>query len=432
MIKQYFKQALNLLRQQKLFSCIYIAGTALTIATATVFAISYYIRIAPTYPESRRNTTGYLSTLCCYGKVEHWQSVWGFNHNFTRDFVSKLKTPQMVSTIFKGTFNEENFLAGNDGVCDIKVSKASVDTTFFKIFDYEFIHGAPFSSIEFTDGINKAVITDRLASRLYGTDDVMGKTVKLNYTDYEICGVVRSGSSLNKRSYGDIFVPYTTVAIVDEDDYDDEGGYIGAFEYIIVSDNLDEVHDELQQMVNKHNAISTTDSLVIYNQPQTHAVSEFFSAQTTDNITWGEIIRKNCLILLVLLLVPALNLSGMISGRMEMRTAELGVRKSFGATRSQLLMQILWENLFLTIAGGIIGLLLVWIVMYLNQGQIFTLLYNTGFGTPDENNITREMLFNPAIFLIDFFICLVLNMLSALIPAWANLRHPIVQSLKTR
>ena len=109
-------------------------------------------------------------------------------------------------------------------------------------------------------------------------------------------------------------VPYTTVAIVDEDDYDDEGGYIGAFEYIIVSDNLDEVHDELQQMVNKHNAISTTDSLVIYNQPQTHAVSEFFSAQTTDNITWGEIIRKNCLILLVLLLVPALNLSGMIIG----------------------------------------------------------------------------------------------------------------------
>lgn len=60
MIKQYFKQALNLLRQQKLFSCIYIAGTALAIATATVFAISYYIRIAPTYPESRRNTTGYL------------------------------------------------------------------------------------------------------------------------------------------------------------------------------------------------------------------------------------------------------------------------------------------------------------------------------------------------------------------------------------
>ena len=384
MIKQYFKQALNLLRQQKLFSCIYIAGTAPSHSHGYRIRHKLLYTDCPTYPESRRNTTGYLSTLCCYGKVEHWQSVWGFNHNFTRDFVSKLKTPQMVSTIFKGTFNEENFLAGNDGVCDIKVSKASVDTTFFKIFDYEFIHGAPFSSIKFTDGINKAVITDRLASRLYGTDDVMGKTVKLNYTDYEICGVVRSGSSLNKRSYGDIFVPYTTVAIVDEDDYDDEGGYIGAFEYIIVSDNLDEVHDELQQMVNKHNAISTTDSLVIYNQPQTHAVSEVFQCPDHRQHHMGRDHTQK---------LPDTVGSTSGTGAQPQRHdigphgdahRRAGCTQELRATRSQLLMQILWENLFLTIAGGIIGLLLVWIVMYLNQGQIFTLLYNTGFGTPDE------------------------------------------------
>ena len=40
--------------------------------------------------------------------------------------------------------------------------------------------------------------------------------------------------------------------------------------------------------------------------------------------------------LLVLLLVPALNLSGMIASRMESRLAEMGVRKSFGAGRGKL------------------------------------------------------------------------------------------------
>ena len=137
MIKQYFKQYTQpAAGSRNCFPCIYIAGIALAIATATVFAISYYIRIAPTTLFSRAETPPaiFCPTLCCYGKVEHWQSVWGFRHNFTRDFVSKLKTPQMVSTIFfqKVHSTERKFLAGNDGVCDIKVSKASVDTTFFQ------------------------------------------------------------------------------------------------------------------------------------------------------------------------------------------------------------------------------------------------------------------------------------------------------------
>ena len=59
-------------------------------------------------------------------------------------------------------------------------------------------------------------------------------------------------------------------------------------------------------------------------------------------------VRHFLLVLLVLLLVPALNLSGMISSRMEGRLAERGVRYSFGAGRKILLSQVMWENLLLT------------------------------------------------------------------------------------
>ena len=62
---------------------------------------------------------------------------------------------------------------------------------------------------------------------------------------------------------------------------------------------------------------------------------------------WAQI-RYLLLILLVLLLVPALNLSGMIASRMESRLSEMGVRKSFGAGRGGLLSQVMWENLLLT------------------------------------------------------------------------------------
>ena len=106
-------------------------------------------------------------------------------------------------------------------------------------------------------------------------------------------------------------------------------------------------------------------------------------------------------VVLVLLLVPALNLSGLIASRMESRLAEMGVRKSFGAGRRVLLSQVMWENFFLTLAGGLLGLIYV----------------------------SGEMLFAPAVFVIAFLLCLALNLLSALLPAWLSLRKPIVYSL---
>ena len=54
MILTHFKQALQSIRQNRLFSTIYIAGTALAIASTTVFAIVYYIKYAPVTTENSR------------------------------------------------------------------------------------------------------------------------------------------------------------------------------------------------------------------------------------------------------------------------------------------------------------------------------------------------------------------------------------------
>ena len=63
----------------------------------------------------------------------------------------------------------------------------------------------------------------------------------------------------------------------------------------------------------------------------------------------------------------------MISSRMEDRLAEMGVRKSFGASRSVLLSQVMWENLILTLAGGLVGLIIAWSMLLLGKSWIFTL-----------------------------------------------------------
>nr|MCR5180566.1 ABC transporter permease [Bacteroidaceae bacterium] len=59
----YLRQALAMMREEKLFSGIYIAGTALAIAFTMVMAVVYYIKLAPIYPEVNRARTVYFDGM---------------------------------------------------------------------------------------------------------------------------------------------------------------------------------------------------------------------------------------------------------------------------------------------------------------------------------------------------------------------------------
>ena len=125
------------------------------------------------------------------------------------------------------------------------------------------------------------------------------------------------------------------------------------------------------------------------------------------------------------LFIPALNLSGMISSRMNSRLAELGVRKAYGATNAQILWQLLWENLFLTFLGSLIGLALSYII----TGNLFRFLHTLITGGTVDYDTPMQMLFSPRIFIVTLLVCVLLNIASALLPAMFALKNNIVQSL---
>ena len=54
---RYFRQALALMREEKLYSAMYIAGTALAVAFVMLIAKVYYVKVADIAPEVHRSTT---------------------------------------------------------------------------------------------------------------------------------------------------------------------------------------------------------------------------------------------------------------------------------------------------------------------------------------------------------------------------------------
>lgn len=112
---------------------------------------------------------------------------------------------------------------------------------------------------------------------------------------------------------------------------------------------------------------------------------------------------------------------------MQQRMSELGVRKAYGSTRMMLVRRILDENLVLTILGGIVGFVFSYGAVYLLRGWIFSTFWTVY--SHGEITLPVSSLFSPAVFAYALLFCLLMNLLSAGIPAWYASRKPIVVSL---
>jgi len=132
-----------------------------------------------------------------------------------------------------------------------------------------------------------------------------------------------------------------------------------------------------------------------------------------------------CVILgLILLLVPAINVSGLISSQMSRRMAELAVRKAYGADRITLIVQLLRENLVLALVGALVGFLLSCLFLWMGKDWML------GYGAPDANfEVSVWLFFRPAVFVAVLVVCLLFNLLSVFIPAWNATRRPIAEVL---
>lgn len=422
-----------MMKEEKLFSGIYITGTALAVAFTMVIVMAYNFKIAPVYPEVNRANTYYWHGLRTFNKYEENAEL--CNGGVGYEMVKRLKKMKSVEKV-----GVTNFTSG-DWLCRMqqlggerkKGFKKYVDDGFFQVYEFEFLEGRPFTHKEWVSSRKLAVITDKLARRIFGTKKhLVGKELRVASDTLTICGVVKAGSIVSSKSYADLYT-----CCYSKDDLFDYWGFNSIQEVIIVSRDGKQLRADINEMLNRLNAELKASGENWKFLPPEEALSPHWMlglSNNTFNVSYqsGDWVYM-LLLILMLLLVPTVNLSGIISGRMESRLAEMGVRKAFGAKKRELLFQIMAENIVLTFIGSVVGLLMAWGIV--SWGGIWMLdalgfSYNTAYFV-DMNDFvaTGEMLFAPVVFGIALFVCLFINTLAAILPAWLSLRKPIVESM---
>lgn len=430
MIRKHIHQSFTLLKQNVLFSSFYIVGTGLAISMVMVLAILYYIKVGDIYPETHRSRMLIASSVHMQKMDDNsWNNTWKYSASFVKECFYSLEDVEAVTAVSDA---ESWFVKVKNVKRPLSAMVKLTDTGFWKVFDFSFIHGQPFTDADFQSGIRRVVISEDIARRVFGKADAVGEYIKLNYTDYRVCGVVKSPSYAMNLSYAQVWLPYTCMSDY-VDDYN-QWGVLGPFQVAILlppTMDANDVKRQVDEYVRKFNTLSHDGyQLIMHGQPY-YYWKTLFKANDMDDLDFLMVFRQMGLWLLMLLLVPALNLSGMISSRMEKRLPEMGVRKAFGANKKRLFSQIMWENLLLTCLGGLLGLMFSWIMVLFAKDWMLTMLDGGTKPLPDsvQMSITGDMLFNPTLFIVTFIVCVILNLISALIPAYVALKKDIVYSL---
>ena len=424
MIKQYFTQAWAQLRQQPMISTVTITGTALAIFLIMLVVMVQQVQVVPFAPESNRDRFLHVKWMSIANKE------WGdgtsngpMSVRTAQECFQSLKTPEAVSIYACQT---ESTPVGLPGQPSTGVDMLQTDDAFWRIFDFSFTAGKPYDKATFDSGIPVAVITESVSRHLFGTTESVGREFLLNHAPYRVCGVVKDVSTLATTAYGQVWIPFTSTNFKN-DTWSDHMGMASCIILARHRSDFPAIREEAERRQREYNTLIGEQGyeLIYRNRPYDQEKNALVTgANVEPDVNAAR--RQRLIIFLILLIVPAINLSSITQSRLRQRVSEVGLRRAFGSTRMEIMGQIVAENLVLTFFAGVLGLLLSVAFAYLGESMLFA----EGFSkTVNAPLIDSSILLHVSTFGWALFFCFVLNLLSSGIPAWKASRVGIVNAL---
>lgn len=412
----YLKQIWFELRHQPVVTITSVMGTAFAIFFVMAVYMIASVDSVPVAPESNRDRILHAK----YGHVcyKEGDSSASLSYNTVQKIYSGLDGIDIIS--YGGDWDEPSDVSLTDGNC-INLVQKKVDENFWKIFDFKFIGGKPFDKAAVDADLNQVILQKASAEKIFGNADVVGKEIKINHSPYTIVGVVDNTSPILGESYSNMYVPYSASKVSQNDEQWGDGILGQSRAYLLMSEGTSEedIRKQVKQRYDIMNSTLKKEGKEFKYHLNPYNAEMMAHLRGSNNDPDYEVERKKrYAIYLILLLLPAINLSSMTRSRLRQRVSEIGVRRAYGATKWNILNRFIGENLVLTLCGGLIGLMLcmIFIAFFSNYVISYGNMWSEGDITTARP--TFDMLLNFKTFGYAILFCLILNLLSTGLPAW--------------
>ncbi|WP_373495470.1 ABC transporter permease [Aquiflexum sp.] len=359
MISNYFKIAWRHLINNRLYSLINLAG--LTIGLTGCLLIGIYIGHEWDYDKFHENSDRITRVTWEYsfdGTVEE-TALTGtrvgpeFSRKFpeVESFVRLLKNASVVSYESQ-QFEENNFLYA--------------DSTFFKIFSFPLLKG---NAENVLSDPNSMVITRSMATKYFGEQDPVGKTLKVGgKKEYVITGIADNVPD-NSQIKFDFIVPFSCLNAAKYEKWS-EANYI-TFLLMKEAGSLESLQSKItnymQRISEEEMKLEGSNYFTYHIQlmEDVHLYGKFEGFEPNSSFTYIWILGA---VAFLILLIACVNYTNLSIAQASGRSTEVGMRKAMGAERKNIFFQFISEAFNLTLIALILSLVsFVLLLPFFNQ-----------------------------------------------------------------
>lgn len=412
MFRNYLLMASKVYWRRKMFTAINLLCIVLTLVVLLAVTAILEHSFAPSGVESKSDRFLQVDTVRFYEQGDN-VSQSGLGYRLIQQYLKPMKSAQMVATVSRArpvaVYQDQHVE---------KLAMAYADAAFWQVMDFKLLAGRLFNEADVAQGRFVVVINASTAKKLFNDVAVAGKKINVLNQQFEIIGVV--ADAYQTYSSDAMWAPLTTIP---SGDFRTQlSGDFTAIVMAVNSSGVEAMRKEVweigRKLVQEDPAQWQRTAMVANTKLDSFArgFSDDRMGEVSEDSGATQVLMWVAILMFLFMLLPALNLVNLNLGRMMERSAEIGVRKAFGATPWQLTVQFLIENVFLSWLGCLIALSLTQgLLIWLSQTGIIPYL---------------QLGVNWKVFMYGMVTTTVFGLVSGVLPAWRMARLDPVLALK--
>ncbi len=227
---------------------------------------------------------------------------------------------------------------------------------FLQIFQFEFVKGDARTALADASHI---VLTESAAKSLFGDAEPMGQTLQVdNGKEYKVAAILRDLPTTCSFDF-ELLLPWKQLQTTDwikrnETQWDNYSFQV--FVELQPGQNEGPVNAAIQNILTEKGQTDVKREFFLHPLTKWHLYSQFENGQPTG----GRIDYVNgfSVLALFILIIACINFMNLATARSERRAREVGIRKSVGSRRSEIIFQFLGESILIAAVSAVIALVL--------------------------------------------------------------------------
>lgn len=354
MLQNFFKIAWRNLLKSKGFSIINIVGLAVGMAIAMLIAL--WIRDELTYNKAHAN----YDRIAQVWMHQTFDGNIGSHTSIAQPLGEELRTKYAsdFEHVALGSWNFEHILAVDED--KILENGMFAETDLPELLALEMLRGSYDRALSEPNSI---LLAESVAQTLFGDEDPMGKIIKVdNDVTVQVTGVFKDLPTNSDLSNVYFYLPWSLYLDVQEwvensrDNWNNHS--FQAFVEISEAADMESISEKIRLVEQAYNENGNPE-LFLHPMSKWHLYGEF-----KDGVNVGGRIQFVWLfgiIGLFVLLLACINFMNLSTARSEKRAREVGIRKTVGSMKRQLVGQFLSESLLVTLLASLLSILIVYL-----------------------------------------------------------------------